>query len=109
MLDSGYKALSDIVDVLLFKVTTFPPNLEKIGQIVNEWHKFFNFKLVAAIILDFGFYVFSDIIDVFDIKVVTFTPSLVKIGQIVKERHQFFGFQCGSSRHVGFWFLFRYH
>ena len=40
MLDSGYQAIIDINDVLLFIVATFPPDFVKIGEKLREQNKF---------------------------------------------------------------------
>ena len=36
MLDSGYQAIIDIIDVLSFTVATFPPDFVKIGDKLRE-------------------------------------------------------------------------
>ena len=40
MLDSGYQAIIDIIDVLLFIVATFPPDFVKIGEKLREQFQF---------------------------------------------------------------------
>ena len=41
MVDFGYQAFLDIIDMLLFEVATFLPNLVKIDPKMRERHKFF--------------------------------------------------------------------
>ena len=41
MLDSGYRAFFDVIDVLLLGVATFQPNLLEIVHEMREWHQFF--------------------------------------------------------------------
>ena len=40
MLDSGYQAFLDIIDMLLYEVATFLPSLVKIGHEMRERHQF---------------------------------------------------------------------
>ena len=44
MLDSGYRACFDIIDVLLMGVATFQPNLVKIDPNMNERPQFFEIQ-----------------------------------------------------------------
>ena len=44
MLDSGYRAFFDIIDVLLLGVATFQPNLVKIGPKMSDRHQFFKIQ-----------------------------------------------------------------
>ena len=98
-----FKAFSNIIDVLLFKIITFSHILVKDDQKVKKWLQlFFKFKMVAAAMLDFGYKAFSDIKHVLLFKATTFPPNLMTNGQMVKERILFFLIQDGGSRHVGF-------
>ena len=40
MLDSGYQAIVDIIDLLLIIVATFPPDFVKIGEELREQYQF---------------------------------------------------------------------
>jgi hypothetical protein len=44
MLDFGYRMFSGIVDVLLFRVATHLPNMNKICRKMNEYHKTFEMQ-----------------------------------------------------------------
>ena len=44
MLDCGYQAFLDIIDMLLYEVATFLPNLVKICAKISERHQFFEMQ-----------------------------------------------------------------
>ena len=102
MLNSGWQALCDVMDVLFIEVATFLPNLVKIGQKLSERHQFFKIQLAASVLLTVGYQSFFANIDVYLFKVATLIPNLMKIGQIMRERRHIFEIQFGGSRHLEF-------
>ena len=75
MLDCGYQAFFDIIDMLLFEVATFLPNFVEIDTKISERHQFSQFKIAAAAMLTFGHHAFFDIIDVLLFERATFLPN----------------------------------
>ena len=100
MLYSGYQAVLNSIDMLLFEVATFLPTLVKIGPKVSERHQFFEMQGGSGRHVVFRLTGISQ-----NHRYVVFRSRNIpnELGENwsqMSERHQFFEIQGGGTRRV---------